>query len=219
MRLTLLFLLFLLSASCGQMDDRQVEEETAKVERLIEKKNYKRALKQVNLVLADYPENIDALFLKGVILEKQHQNKKAIEVYSQLLSLNENHEIARFNRAGIYYLDRKYMASYRDYDYILMTNGVGDMTVNFDDTQRSYKIPIEKVAYSKIALDKHFGFYDNIIQQTELCIYNDYKKAECFFIRGEALKSLGYDSLACMDFKLSQELGFVAPDTLVQLCW
>lgn len=139
----------------------------------------------------------------------------AFHYYSQILNYNDNNDMPRLRRAEIFQLRANTFNAFRDYEYLYMTNGIGNITLNIY-TEKKTKVPIEKVAYSRLNVDEDLDKIDLVLLDLNICIDLDYKKAECLYRRASILHNLGYYKEACYDLFLSDSLGFTVTDSVLE---
>ena len=201
--------LILVTVSC--LGCGNATKELQEVKRLESKGDYKNALKKIESLAEDDPDNTEILFVEAGILSKMGRVEEAEKCLTRVLKISPNHEMARFKRARIRNQRGHYFDAYYDYKKILFHRGYGSsISVNWENgyaPKESDLISIQLVAFEMLPLADRLAMNKDLLMGSELCLMENYKEKESLVYRGKALIRLGYCAEGCQDLKLAQERG------------
>jgi len=211
----ILILTFVLFSCRSDNKDSSYENDLRKVEGLIEQGYLGRALKLTDELIKNYPKDQGSFYLKAVVLDSLGRDQEAIEYYYKTIKLNDTHLNARYSMARLLEKSGQLIPAYREYRFIMMVRGYGNLVLQseFDNLPpEDEMMPIGEVAYRKLLIDDKLNYYDQVIIDSELCISENFRKPESYYLKGKALIYLGYDSLGCIEINNSKNLGYVVSE-------
>jgi tetratricopeptide (TPR) repeat protein len=164
------------------------------------------------------PSN-EELFDKAYKLGKQQKYDEAIKIYTQIISRNNQLQLAYYNR-GIDYLSKKsYNQALADFNKVLSLQTVGDFHVTYnentpvaDDVART-QVPYNDALYQRAIVKFYMdSARSSFIDFQTLVDDNDEQKSNCIIWQGTLWVKIGKLEKACEYFHKAKQFANTTDD-------
>lgn len=153
------------------------EELKAKIQKLIEEKNYEEAIKLCDEAIEKDNKDEDAYFNMAFAKVNLQRYKEAIEEYSKVIELNNKNEIAYINRSVCYEKLEQYQDAIKDLDKAIELNQYNEKAYFYRGIDKNfiglYKDAINDFSIAISIINSYRNSYSNIDFSSILKSYTD----------------------------------------------